>query len=345
MANVLVLDENSPNHLVSLDSLNVIESPYAASERTRFLVLDFNAVTGLDATAGRTCFLSLKQLLLQKKITLVFCAVSPDIVRLLKGQQVLSEELEHGDEEAGHASPKTPLALPQCTGSRQVMTFDDLDHALQWCEEIILWREKDTERTMLPDVSENKLADIFNSYLDNKKNPHMDFAYSLSVDGLSDDDQVVETNSQRCMALGNAAKGVGVPNDIESLEKYFQLVDYNEREIIFDIGDDTDALYLVRSGEVVLRVMDPRKLSKRLRLHRYGRGGIFGDFDFFLRQTRSYRAEAAPTCSVWKMTSASYCSLHLERPDLLATFHMCLMKSMCMSIANESEALCKIQSA
>ena len=81
--------------------------------KTEYLVLDFGNVLGVDATAARSCFLMLKQLMRASGVILVFTNVSPVVKGLLIAHGVLTEE---------------------------DIIQTDLDCALEWCEEKILER-------------------------------------------------------------------------------------------------------------------------------------------------------------------------------------------------------------
>ncbi|KAJ0409421.1 hypothetical protein P43SY_002311 [Pythium insidiosum] len=89
--------------------------------RTRFFILDFERVRGVDATAVRSCFLATRRLLEQHGIVLLFASVPPAIEKLLQVHDVL-EGQEHG---AGLG----------------VLVFETLDKALEWCEDEILIAE------------------------------------------------------------------------------------------------------------------------------------------------------------------------------------------------------------
>lgn len=81
---------------------------------TEFLVIDFTQVLGVDATAARTCFLMLVQLMKSADVTVVFANMSPAVESLFQCHSVL----QNGD----------------------VVVIPHLDDALEWCEEQVLYR-------------------------------------------------------------------------------------------------------------------------------------------------------------------------------------------------------------
>ncbi|KDO33892.1 hypothetical protein SPRG_01772 [Saprolegnia parasitica CBS 223.65] len=59
---------------------------------TRFLLLDFSHVSGIDATASRSCFTAMKSLLARHNIALAFARLSPEIERQLQMNGVLDDD-------------------------------------------------------------------------------------------------------------------------------------------------------------------------------------------------------------------------------------------------------------
>jgi hypothetical protein len=80
---------------------------------TEYLVLDFTEVLGVDATAARTCFLTLVQFMRTAHVTVVFANANTRIEELLRAHRVMNED---------------SIVIP------------DLDDALEWCEDQILQR-------------------------------------------------------------------------------------------------------------------------------------------------------------------------------------------------------------
>lgn len=81
-------------------------------EKLRYLIFDFQSVSGIDSSASYS-FMRLKQITDQRQIQLIFSHCSPKLLHRFKQQQVIDE-------------------------SSHVMSFQDLDQALEWCEEKLL---------------------------------------------------------------------------------------------------------------------------------------------------------------------------------------------------------------
>lgn len=78
---------------------------------TEFLVLDFSDVMGVDATAARSCFLTLVHLMKNAQVRVVFANLNAKLETLLRSHRVLDEE---------------SIVIP------------DIDDALEWCEDQII---------------------------------------------------------------------------------------------------------------------------------------------------------------------------------------------------------------
>ena len=85
----------------------------AKKERlTKFVILDFSAVTGVDATTARTLFATLGQLLKSLKIKLLVTDVDDRIRKLLEGHDLFNESigcLQFATLDDGTAASQTTL--------------------------------------------------------------------------------------------------------------------------------------------------------------------------------------------------------------------------------------------
>eukprot|EP00051_Salpingoeca_urceolata_P019365 m.281611 g.281611 ORF g.281611 m.281611 type:complete len:1038 (-) comp19404_c0_seq9:16-3129(-) len=100
----------SHKHADSVVSLSKKGRPIAAVP-TKFVILDFKGVQGVDATATRTCFLTLIQTLSTYNIQLVMTQVPPSVFNLLQSNGVFNELCEK---------------------------FPTLDEGLEYCEDRLL---------------------------------------------------------------------------------------------------------------------------------------------------------------------------------------------------------------
>lgn len=98
------------------DNLQTLDGSPAPPEslRTKYLVFDFKHVTGMDATAARSCFLSLKVLCKEYSVYMVYVGLVEDVAFLLRASDVITD------------------------GDRHCRVFSDLDQGLEWCETEII---------------------------------------------------------------------------------------------------------------------------------------------------------------------------------------------------------------
>ncbi|RQM21199.1 hypothetical protein B5M09_010007 [Aphanomyces astaci] len=116
--------------LMALDDMNEYLSEYSADApipacRTRFLVLDFDRVTGIDVTAVRSGFNMIKQMLVENGISLVFANLPKHIEAMLRLHDVFDDN---------------DMNTNSCDNV-PTKAFETLDIALEWCEDGLLAKE------------------------------------------------------------------------------------------------------------------------------------------------------------------------------------------------------------
>lgn len=100
--------------------------------------------------------------------------------------------------------------------------------------------------------------------------------------------------------------------EIDTLLKYFTLRHFNDGDILADIGEVGEALYLVVQGEIAL-VVDENK--KQCEVVRERPGEMLGIMSFFDRKPRSVRLVArAPGTQVLRLSRSMYKRLKVEHP-------------------------------
>lgn len=101
-------------------------------------------------------------------------------------------------------------------------------------------------------------------------------------------------------------------SEINTLLKYLTLRQFNEGDILADIGEVGDALYLVVQGEIALMVDDQKK---QYEIVREKPGEMLGIMSFFDRKPRSVRLVAtAPDTQVLRLSRAMYKRMKVEHP-------------------------------
>jgi CRP/FNR family transcriptional regulator, cyclic AMP receptor protein len=101
-------------------------------------------------------------------------------------------------------------------------------------------------------------------------------------------------------------------SEINTLLKYFTLREFNDGDILADIGEVGEALYVVVRGGVALVVDENRKVCE---LVREGPGEMLGFMSFFDRKPRSVRLVAcAPDTEVLRLSRSMYKRMKIEHP-------------------------------
>ncbi|MBZ0104562.1 MAG: cyclic nucleotide-binding domain-containing protein [Sulfuricella denitrificans] len=101
-------------------------------------------------------------------------------------------------------------------------------------------------------------------------------------------------------------------SEIKTLLKYLTLRQFNEGDILADIGEVGEALYLVVQGEIALVVAEKKK---EYEIVREGPGEMLGIMSFFDRKPRSVRLVArAPDTQVLRLSRAMYKRMKVEHP-------------------------------
>lgn len=101
-------------------------------------------------------------------------------------------------------------------------------------------------------------------------------------------------------------------SEIKTLLKYLTLRQFSEGDILADIGEVGEALYLVVQGEIALVVAEKKK---EYEIVREGPGEMLGIMSFFDRKPRSVRLVArAPDTQVLRLSRAMYKRMKVEHP-------------------------------
>lgn len=101
-------------------------------------------------------------------------------------------------------------------------------------------------------------------------------------------------------------------SEIDTLLKYLTFRHFNDGDILADIGEVGEALYLVVQGEIALVVDENQKECEVVRERP---GEMLGIMSFFDRKPRSVRLVArAPETQVLRLSRAMYRRLKVEHP-------------------------------
>lgn len=99
------------------------------------------------------------------------------------------------------------------------------------------------------------------------------------------------------------------------LSNYFEKVGFAPRQVIADIGEVGEALYIVVEGDAAIY----QEASKEIEIARIEHGELMGEMSFFDRSPRSVRIRAGKQgAQVLRLTRPMYERLRVEVPQVAA---------------------------
>ena len=296
---------------------------------TEYLILDFERVIGIDATAARSCFLMLVQLMHQSQVVVVFTNMRKQIEESLRANLVITDR---------------DIVIPL------------LDDALEWCEEHILSklgtvahitpnnRSTKARNGEVRDLSYYKEATTRRLFSSESKNDLL----SAELQGESDESAVALEQIGALNGILRDYLGVeGEVLDSSVLLCYFDRNVVHNDTLVFDIEGASDHVYFVEEGEIelvkvntVASAAGPAAapfIELIERVNKINTGGIFGESDFFLNSLHSVRAFTIKSCVYWTLSRESFMAMEGQHPQLCLLIQRLLLKSLAMTTCNKSQ--------
>lgn len=103
--------------------------------------------------------------------------------------------------------------------------------------------------------------------------------------------------------------------DLENLSRAIEVEHYEDGALLFDKGDDGDAMYLIEMGAIVISALDHARNEKYLRTFREGQ--VVGDFAVLDGEKRSARARAKGELSVLVLRQGVFQMFVQSRPQVM----------------------------
>jgi RsiW-degrading membrane proteinase PrsW (M82 family)/CRP-like cAMP-binding protein len=103
--------------------------------------------------------------------------------------------------------------------------------------------------------------------------------------------------------------------DLENLSRAVEVAQFDDGEMIFDKGDDGDALYLIETGAIAIYAVDHGRRENHLRT--FGVGQVIGDFAVLDGERRSARARAVGILSVLVLRREVFQMFIQSRPQVI----------------------------
>eukprot|EP00911_Craspedida_sp_UC1_P000094 UC1_evm1s78 len=236
--------------------LHVSQLPGCGGKRQQYLLLDFARVPGVDATAARSCFIRLKQLTEERGVTMIMTGMRGRIRRLLIAHEVIPETPQH----------LAPHGI--------VQTFDTLNEGLAWAEDDVIRRTESgfgadpnagtevvtaaaTSTTTTISAGFGGGGSVVSSSSSSSNvaaptsatiTPTSNVKFGLreileaQLHGEGDPDSSVTAH---LLASGSAVNAL-----LRCVEKCY----YKPGALVYEAGEESDAIYFVRQGCVGLNV-------------------------------------------------------------------------------------------
>ncbi|TDH66117.1 uncharacterized protein CCR75_001393 [Bremia lactucae] len=268
--------------------------------RTRYFILDFEKVSGVDATAVRSCFNATKELLAQHGIVLMFASVPTDAERLLRVHDVIEKEDGSG------------------TGS---LVFDTLDQALEWCEDELLVSEGvvplSESTPAIHSIDEGHHWQLLDQLLPCSNTLHQSHDIARATK-RSDEIQSVLTRELGEMYVSHSHKQDG--------------------NTLYRAGDLVNGVYFIGYGKV--DVFMPSKIHEglgpgfrgRKRITRVCQGGLVGASELILHKRHQFTAQVQAPSSIFFLSKSHYARMQLAYPAVAARFQQAMLQSMAIGV-------------
>ena len=312
-------------------------SPKLKSLSTEFLVIDFERVIGIDATAARSCFLMLVQLMHQSNVTVVFTNMKSRIEENLRSNHVITDK---------------DVVIPL------------LDDALEWCEQKILSKRAPspvaptspsapmpssrplTSPSRSPSRKPVEVREL--SYYANASSRRMIASESkgeLSNLGSTYSGVMLEQANALKLILEDYLGDECAQHNISNQEilKYFDRNSAEDNALVFDAQQASEYVYFLEEGEIELVKIstvtssfeDPRSTLEFIeRVNKINAGGIFGESDFFLSALHSVRAFTVGDAIYWTLSKKNLEVMEAENPKMCLLIQRLLLKSLSINTQN-----------
>ncbi|ORX90734.1 hypothetical protein K493DRAFT_229766 [Basidiobolus meristosporus CBS 931.73] len=282
----------------------VLDARQWAMNPIRFLVLDFQLVQGLDFSAAEA-FVRVKRLLKNNDVYMVVSGVSADsdIGVALRAFHIWG----------GFDDP-------------HVQNFQDLNAALEWCENILLQADYLIRAALLASPSSIDIPDRYDTRSEISAvaaSPRHRLLKNAARTALND-----ELHTRKSLAQINQPLALllqifeqtafdNYEDILRRISVHFQRVEVEADSILWDQDDEPSALYLVEQGLLHFSV-EMNQHSKVIET--VIPGVMVGEMTMFTDQLHRDTLVAEVDSVLWKLDKATYDKLSKEEPDLVLGF-------------------------
>ncbi|KAJ3274174.1 hypothetical protein HDV01_003457 [Terramyces sp. JEL0728] len=274
------------------------------NSKTRFIILDFSLISGVDYS-GLETFLRIKRHLETTKTHLIFC-----------GLQSMESELRLSGIFDTDDSIDTTL----------VHTFETLNNSLEWCENYLLstyYRKSvQSDPKSVPNSSWN-IANLGPDMASTPRGQQVSFAADLIIKAHPHETPLSTTFNKGHEPFRFLMQALSDTVSIKSelLDVFgpmFEHQSYDSGDIIYSYGSHSKALYIVESGELGLQVSDSDKDARIVET--LLPGTMVGELEMFSGRPRICSLVALSDATVWCLSKYNFTQLSNTHPHLALKF-------------------------
>ncbi|KAJ3151683.1 hypothetical protein HDU89_001731 [Geranomyces variabilis] len=327
-----------------------IADTLTADSRIRYVVLDFSLIYGIDYSALES-FHRIKRMMRERRIHLVFAGLS--VVGRTLAQSGIFEEEEGEDGNVELTAGELPVAST-AREEQLVHAFEDVNQSLEWCENqlLVTYYQKMAGRQG-PPLPPTTVARPMPATAHEKLSRN---GAGLSLGGLTprrrEIDQAASlvladapapplppktatpptspsgTSTESFLPVALLLQAFSEPGDYDPellhfCEGKFERVEVKKGAVLWVAGEDSNELYVVHDGELVLVIKDndPRGKPGAMKVvETLLPGTMVGELELFANRPRACRLVAASDAVVWRLTKSSCDELAEQDPKLMLRF-------------------------
>ncbi|KAJ3125548.1 hypothetical protein HK098_000167 [Nowakowskiella sp. JEL0407] len=286
------------------------------SEKVRFVVLDFSLISGIDYSAVEA-FLRIKRKLMEQNIHFVFSGLGDVTADLVK----------------------SGIFDTTSDTSTLVHNFEDLNGALEWCENVLLatyfkQRSRQSIGPQIPQVPHGVLEtgtrEIQIGKHDPEPSPSLSIftprerdVYQAAYFALEGNKSPLPTSQYHPVhVLMNAVSESGhIDPELEYVFAMFERVELVPHHLIWSPGESANELFVVDTGELILYSEGEDGSPDRVIETLLG-GTMVGELEMFSNRPRTSRLRSGPHghAVVWRLSLRSFEELERTHPKLAMKF-------------------------
>ncbi|KAI8900204.1 sulfate transporter family-domain-containing protein [Globomyces pollinis-pini] len=278
------------------------------SPRTRFFVLDFSLISGIDYS-GLETFLRIKRNLTQSNTHLIFCGL---------------QSLENDIRPSGIFDFDEDSTVDE---SLLVHIFDTLNDSLEWTENFLLStyyiKSVQTDPLTVPNSSWNLVDLGRQSIASTPRAQQVSFEAERVINNFPHISSPLTKNSTSYEPFRFLMQALSERDTIdeELLDVFgpkFVNHEYRSGHVIYLSGSIAKSLYIVESGELGLSLADPMAGDKIVET--LIPGTMVGELEMFSKRPRICSLVCLSDASVWELSKESFDALSKSHPHVVLKF-------------------------